>query len=210
MVLTLPEYESLRHRLYHFVCNREHVRQLKFHFRDDINSQRSFESISSLPKLLKILEKRDVITYDQQENFEYILNIVLPNSSIGNNNNNNGFEGIGNRSNVPRMGQVLPQVYVDPVDRIHELIRSDMGHKWKELARALTIGEGKIDSLEDRYRGNIAEMVNEVLQWHKDNCGAHFELWRSRLQEALERARRRDLSLEINRILTFSTQLRSS
>ena len=80
-------------------------------------------------------------------------------------------------------------------------ICSDIGHKWKELARALKIKEGQIDDLEDRYHGQI-ERVREILLYHIQNCDSRT--WRSELEEALRRARRTDLSRRIAKIIDIS------
>lgn len=88
------------------------------------------------------------------------------------------------------------------MDRINDVIQTEIGSKWRELARALAISEGRIDELEEKYaRGGIRAYTREILLYHKENCGSNFELWRSVLQRALVRARRTDLSERIDRIL---------
>lgn len=72
------------------------------------------------------------------------------------------------------------------------------------MARALNVQEGHIDQLQYKYRDDIYRMVHEILTMLQERCGANYELWRSELQQALTRARRRDLSDEIDDILRFN------
>lgn len=96
---------------------------------------------------------------------------------------------------------MLPPPLPNVVDRINNVIQSEIGGKWRELARALSIPEGMIDELEENNTRSIREYTREILLYHKENCGTNFELWRSVLQRALVQARRTDLSERIDRIL---------
>lgn len=85
--------------------------------------------------------------------------------------------------------------------KIYKLISEEIGAKWKDFARALTIREGSIDELMTRYE-RVSERVNEILLYHETTC-CDKRLWKSKLLEALLEVRRNDLRKEIQ--LIFDT-----
>lgn len=99
----------------------------------------------------------------------------------------------------------MPPVPKSVIQKVNTLIRTEIGSKWKEFARALSVQEGLIDKLESQYRGNIYDMVQEVLKYEEEKYLPNMDLWQSRLKNALEEARRKDLSKKIDDIMIFNT-----
>ncbi|XP_050309656.1 uncharacterized protein LOC126745718 [Anthonomus grandis grandis] len=208
MAFTHVQYTKIRDRLCQLGgnCALKSLQFLKTTFKEDINSQRVFERIQDISYLFRILEKRDCIGPNHKKNLsimireigpedEYINRIwygrEVPNLSVFN-------SGAANRTQENR---VIPPVIRDVTDRVNQLIKMQIGIKWKELARGLGISEGIIEQLENKHRYDLSEAIHEVLRNHQETCYNNEERWRVDLQRALDRARRRDLIEEMDEIL---------
>lgn len=78
MVLTSAQYHEIRRLLIYIGCDHGTLEQIKSEFREEINSQRVFERIQSLPSLFTILERRMVLGPEMAENLYRISNRVSP------------------------------------------------------------------------------------------------------------------------------------
>ncbi|KAL1491341.1 hypothetical protein ABEB36_011950 [Hypothenemus hampei] len=174
------------------------LHELKLAFKHDINSQRCFERINSLSSLITTLEKRDVLGPTHMNNLMIIVDKYAATRDISIENilhSNNSF----NRVN----DTVLPNTsFASHKERIHEKIIDEIGYSWRQLAEALGLSESRIDMLEFQYRyRDPCRMIREILEWHSARHSTNFNRWRSQLQRALIKARRTDLSEEVDDIL---------
>lgn len=80
----------------------------------------------------------------------------------------------------------------------YQLICEEIGSKWKDLARALDIREADIDDLERCSR--IYDRTMKVLLKHEKISRNKFE-WACNLKNALQKARRGDLRIKIEKII---------
>lgn len=81
------------------------------------------------------------------------------------------------------------------MERIFETICSEIGKHWKNLARHLSIPEGKIDDLEREYT-RVEDRVREILVYNKEISDGRY--WKMNLCEALEKSSRKDLSIKVH------------
>uniref|UniRef100_A0A6P7FJL9 Uncharacterized protein LOC114331028 n=1 Tax=Diabrotica virgifera virgifera TaxID=50390 RepID=A0A6P7FJL9_DIAVI len=175
------------------------IRQLDFLkqcFKDDIDSNRTFSRIHTLQELRNILIKRDC----DLQLLAHKLNQIRPDrpSNIVQPEQVPVQNGYIRREpvNVPDI-PAFPSVPTDPIERIDQLISLEIGHKWKDLARALLIPEGQIDELN---RIPIDEATRRVLRYHRNR----EPMWKTSLVRGLQIARRGDLSLQVQTILERS------
>ncbi|XP_066261650.1 uncharacterized protein [Euwallacea similis] len=206
------KYLRIKSILLDLECSGERLESLKAHFKEEINSERSFEYIISLHILWKTLEKRDILNSRQEQALQIIIDKVASQYERENImrilNNTTEWEGLGHSSNIPTNSRVIPSVPDILVESINDEVKRNIGAKWKELARGLNIPEGTIDDLECRYKfaaQGMEMMIHRVLQSHLERSGSNFEYWRAGLQQALRKARRTDLSENIDDILKFHT-----
>lgn len=94
----------------------------------------------------------------------------------------------------------MPSVSSDVEQRINETVSSSIGKQWKIFARKLKIKECQIDQLEIVYP-SVSDRVKEILSYYKQTCDERY--WRMNLCEALEGASRKDLAIEVNRIISM-------
>lgn len=80
MVLTLKQYNHIYTLLLEHSCSANKLQILKERFREDINSQRTFETITSITSLWKVLEKRDVLGPEYEDRLRIIVDEILPNN----------------------------------------------------------------------------------------------------------------------------------
>ncbi|XP_066147405.1 fas-associated death domain protein [Euwallacea fornicatus] len=209
MVLDPDKYYRIKTILLDLECPRERLESLKVYFKEDINSERTFERIISLNILWKTLEKRDVLNSRQEQVLQVIIDKVASQyerENIMRILNHTEWETLGHRGNIQANSRIIPPIPNTLVERINEEVKNNIGVKWKELARGLNVPEGKIDELEFRYKFAVEGMymmIHSVLQSHLERSGSNFEHWRVGLQQALRKARRTDLSENIDEILRF-------
>lgn len=80
MVLTLEQYNHIYALLLEHSCSVTKLQTLKERFREDINSQRTFETITSIKSLWQVLEKRDVLGPEYEDRLRIIVDEILPNN----------------------------------------------------------------------------------------------------------------------------------
>ncbi|XP_076269342.1 fas-associated death domain protein [Rhynchophorus ferrugineus] len=198
MVLSVTEYTKICTEL----CNeitRSQLEMLKNHFRLKINSRRTLSRIDTARGLFRLLEKRDLLCPENETTLNEIRCLVKPNNFK---TQETIQHPIDNRLHSTR---VLPSVPRSLIEKVNTVIRSEIGAKWKEFARALSITEGYIDRLESQHRGNISDMVQEILTFEHERDFPNMDLWQIRLKHALEEARRKDLSRRIDNILILNS-----
>lgn len=91
----------------------------------------------------------------------------------------------------------------DVVNKVHELILSEIGVKWVEFGRALNVKESKLDQLKMKYCNQTESCVKDVLAFHMENV--HPREWKFMLVEALTKARRNDLRREVEKLFATFT-----
>lgn len=72
------DYDILYHDVGHLNCNDTQLHALKSKYRDQINSKRRFDSIKTLPELLKVLENRDVLSHESYQPLCEIAQLLQP------------------------------------------------------------------------------------------------------------------------------------
>ncbi|CAH1117464.1 unnamed protein product [Phaedon cochleariae] len=214
------EYLEIRNSICSMACPDRYLVQIKYKFHREIDSNRLYDRITTLPYLIRILEKRDVLNIACIDAFRLIAkmlnnkrvdaliegygkakqHVIAPPPAavhrpvlgpIPSENLNNMRVSAHHMENNP----VIPLLDSDPLVRVKDLICSDIGKKWKDLARAIGVREGEIDLLEERYP-RISDRVQEVLRFHEQKNGN--SKWK--LCNALDIARRKDLRMEIQEI----------
>ncbi|XP_018577478.1 fas-associated death domain protein [Anoplophora glabripennis] len=214
------KYSHLRNTLIGISCRDNELNILKQHFRNEIFSDRRYDRIHNLMNLIKILEKRDVISPNDISSLGYIANVLQNNDIIELINHFNVptqaepvrqnvaapvepmNQNVGPANNI---GRVLPVIDTDPTGRVYDLICREIGQKWKDFARALKIGEGYIDQLEYQHRSNIEEITRQVIIYHRQICDPPY--WKYKLTQALDEARRKDLSMKVQEIFAMYSSL---
>lgn len=94
---------------------------------------------------------------------------------------------------------MLRPVNPDPIERVYDVISTELGHRWKEFARQLELPEGSIDNLESAHHRRIPPIVREILINHRARSDQRF--WKMKLFDALDNCRRKDLSLKVKEIM---------
>lgn len=98
-----------------------------------------------------------------------------------------------------------PYTYLTPnkKDRIHLTIVEQIGTHWRDLARNLKIGEHLIDKIDQKY-STLDSKASNMLEIYYNDPKTDPQKWLLSLCNALERARRKDLSRTIQEILAMS------
>ena len=81
------------------------------------------------------------------------------------------------------------------------MISTEIGRKWRELARELGIKESQLDDIDESQR-DIKSKMRRVLNFSEESDGNIFE---KRLLDALPACGRKDLGNQIRRILQRNT-----
>ncbi|XP_072383185.1 uncharacterized protein [Diabrotica undecimpunctata] len=181
------------------VCTNQQLQCLKEYFKNEIDSKRTFNRIHTLQDLRNILIKRDC----DHNLLSGILNQmgieignpsdrVQPQRQPVQNGDGEIRQRLVNFPDVP----AFPHVPADPIERIDQLISLEIGQKWKNLARVLSIPEGQIDQLNNLP---IDEATRRVLRYHRE-CE---RMWKTSLIKGLQKARRGDLSHQVQIILEY-------
>lgn len=212
-------YSRLKEQVIRSFVNSENPNQilsiLKELYRVNINSPRRYEQITTIGKLLRILEIRDVLSENNVGPLKEIA-LRIP-------NNNRVLQEIQDyeQSHVPvdyrnyfplANSQPSPQQQTinslasnntntamseNKKQRIMETIIDDIGTYWRDLARSLNIKEGDIDVINKNKKVSLkAKCVMQLYMEKK----ADPQNWFFDLCEALEFSRRRDLAKKIKKI----------
>lgn len=216
------DYETLFNDIGCLNCTEQQLHSLKSNYREQINSKRRFDSIRTLPQLLKVLENRDYISYDSYQPLVEIAQLLQPSFFHQNRSSWNGAFAF----QLPSKGLLIQDYNIlcsskyffvasplrpisngpgpslqrtVPLDRARYRIATSIGQKWQDFARALKVPEGVIDEL---ARSTMPPMdrVYQVIDYHHQNCYDQREFEIS-LLEALGEARRNDLRVLVQNIL---------
>ncbi|KAJ8974359.1 hypothetical protein NQ317_001320 [Molorchus minor] len=190
------DFRSICNVLANTSCSEQKLNIIKYHFREEIDSARRFDRIPNLKELIKILQKRDVLNPDDNTSLKYLLATLDRTDLLVSNNTPASQESavIKPRIKPPLYDRVLPEVSDDPIKRVDDIICCNIGKKWNEFARQLKIPEGFIDQLEHKHN-QIGDMVHEILVYHRKVSDERY--WKIKLCQALENARRKDLSRDV-------------
>lgn len=190
-------------------------------FQPVINSKRRSSYINNFNDLITVLEKRGYVGEANVEPFGKIVNL-LPDAPIfqeiynyqcymasnrlggpyvshvstapplSSQNNSAGSRTSRSSGAVSSSSSVLPEAALDCVCR-------DIGTHWKDLARNLSMREGDIDEIEEKYPGKLKERAYECMRrFIKDTDPYKVQ---QKLLYALDRCGRRDVKEEVEEIL---------
>ncbi|XP_034824472.1 fas-associated death domain protein [Maniola hyperantus] len=218
--MTYSEYAKLKQQIVFNLGKSENhhhlLLKLKEFYRDDIDSERRFELVDTIGKLLKILEVRDVLSEDNigplkeiarrlnndellQRIFDYETQHVpreyINYYAIDNKQPTIKEEiedrGVNNQFNVPlAKKQVIKRTIVE-----------EIGKYWRDLARNLKIREITIEDIDMKHEKQ-SEKAKEMLDAFFERCDK--QRWLYVLCEALEKSRRKDLSKSIQEIMVMN------
>ncbi|XP_023953956.1 uncharacterized protein LOC112057681 [Bicyclus anynana] len=218
--MTKSEYTQLKEEVINNLGKSENHRhllhKLKVYYKDDIDSERRFEQINTIGKLLKILEIRDVLSEDN----------IGPLKEIARNLNNNdllrriseyemnhvqrefiNYYALENSSPVTfkdtKQTSVNNQfsIPLDKTQRMKDIIVEEIGQYWRALARNLKIREITIEDIDSKHQ-KLNEKAKEMLDMYFERCDK--QRWYNALCEALEKSRRKDLSRSIQEVMVMN------
>lgn len=87
--------------------------------------------------------------------------------------------------------------YPNTRECIFKLISTEIGVRWKDLARNLNVPEAEIDKLAATDSTQISERVRHVLRYFETNCMGNAQFKATTLIRALQLSRRRDLANQV-------------
>lgn len=182
-------------------CDADTLKRVISTYEDQIKSRRRCEAIETINDLIKLLERRGVLSETAQEPLLNIAQLLtnVPTAPV---------------SPVCTSERCLPEQQPPQNDEqpdgicpsqnryypIYKMIAVNIGRAWKELARNLDVREGTIDSLEQQYK-TIEERVYKVLQEHRSQPHYCDKSYISSLLDGLSKARRNDLRKMVTTLL---------
>ncbi|XP_073951471.1 fas-associated death domain protein [Choristoneura fumiferana] len=197
------------------------IQAMKVLYKKQINSIRRFEQIETVGQLLKVLEKRDVLSEEDILPLKVLAQQLPYNTDI--------LKDIAeyeesyaprkplNQYVVKKEQQVVEQNEPPAVvgkyssfrdglsdarrDRVIETVTEEIGPYWRNLARYLGIHEYKIDEIQC-LSITQAEKAMQIMEIYR--ARADRQKWFFDLMDALEKAHRRDLSDTIKKIATMN------
>ncbi|XP_015123843.1 fas-associated death domain protein isoform X3 [Diachasma alloeum] len=87
----------------------------------------------------------------------------------------------------------------DVQERVFQRLSENLGKYWRDLARFLNVKECEIDAINEKTYLGTKEKAYEALLIFKSRCDSCN--WKIKMQQALEKARRKDLAEMINEIM---------
>lgn len=95
-------------------------------------------------------------------------------------------------------------LYIQPEkkSKIQELIRDDIGTKWREFGRNLQIKEGKLDSIDYEHK-EIERKIDAIFNVLEGQCLDEF-MYVEEICNSLVVSRRKDLAKDVVRIMKLS------
>ncbi|XP_017773905.1 PREDICTED: FAS-associated death domain protein-like [Nicrophorus vespilloides] len=169
---------------------KEMLALLKIKYENVINSKRKLSSVNNGTDLINLLKRRDALTDEDKIEIENILQPKKQRSAP-----------LTIASNNYRREINTYQLSSEPSSNIHkayEIMCNRLGKNWKDFARELKVSESKIDEL-----GALKH--NEAIQWiltnHENNCDKKRQ--RHELINALSNCRRKDLSREVDLLMSY-------
>ncbi|XP_038210185.1 fas-associated death domain protein [Zerene cesonia] len=217
--MTLSEYSKLKQQVvYNLGTCEKHNRilnQLKNLYKKDIHSKRRFEQINTIGQLLRILEIREVLSEDNVSPLKEIACLLQSNDLLKSiseyelthvprtymnyyaHHNVSESESI---DSIPK-GHPYGNISARKKARINETIVEEIGTYWRDLARNLKIQENRIDEI-DTQKYTLTDKARELLKiyQHKADPQRGFYV----LCDALEKARRKDLSKNLQEIMVMN------
>lgn len=84
-------------------------------------------------------------------------------------------------------------------NRVYKTVADEIGKKWNELGRELSVREGEMDRIQERYRDDIHSKMYAIFELFESRTDCSDRS--SRLCEALREVRRTDLAKRVSHIL---------
>ncbi|XP_076753506.1 fas-associated death domain protein [Xylocopa sonorina] len=205
------------------------LNSLKEYYAPCINSNRKLSQIKDIRALLKVLEKRDALSYDNIEPLLYISNNFLNHCEIQSKLNDylNYLKNIQyptsynmyreRNTNKHKKSKTLniteSTTQTNKCNDEHETALQQMllsciseriGRAWRDTVRYLDVPEYQIDAIQIKYPLDLKEQSYEALKlfmYQYSNVD-----WKIKLIHALEKARRRDLKELVERLILESNK----
>lgn len=223
----LSPYEALKQRFSRICATQEQLQEIKYVFRNEINSPRLFVRIITPHDLLYTLEQRDCLSEDNIDFFYKISEIQSYNvlteelkrypllklgSSISGDNiyaSERIADITSSRRNIDigstKASLINPLDYTQfesrKRDAIYKLIAGDIGRKWREFGRNLGIKEGDMDSLDCQFPRDFKSKVYGLFNLFESEEYQDPKRYVSKICESLEECRRNDLKRKVFEIL---------
>ncbi|KAL4706542.1 hypothetical protein ACJJTC_015740 [Scirpophaga incertulas] len=214
--MTLKDYNKLKQEaiLTFGRCHRHSqlLSSLKEIFRNDINSPRRYEQLTTIGELLKILEIRDVLSENNVEPLKQIAIHIPNNKELLQNINeyeltHTPVEYINFNESTPNAVQNkivecvghndTNEVIDKRKQRIIEEVTENIGTFWRDLARSLGIKERDIEEINKNQKLTDSKATDVMNLYLKK---ADKQTWFLDLCEALESSRRKDLANKLKKI----------
>ncbi|XP_014363501.2 fas-associated death domain protein [Papilio machaon] len=222
--MTLTDYTHLKQQIILSAGQSDKHSQilgvLKEYYKDEIDSPRRYENINTIGELMRVLEIRDILSEDN----------VMPLKEVASrlSNNRELLRKIHNyeSTHVPRgninqyvidqhcnhstyKNETIETMNSNPLgtmskrkkERILETITEEIGIFWRDLARNLKIRECVIDEI-DLNNKNLSMKAAKLLEAYEHK--ADPQRWFFVLCEALEKARRKDISRSLQDIMSMN------
>ncbi|XP_039308716.1 fas-associated death domain protein isoform X3 [Solenopsis invicta] len=171
--------------------------QLKRNYAHEIDSKRKLSQIKDLKTFIRLLEKRNIVSYSNIEPLWYISKTYIHKPDLD--NKLQDYENWLKNLTMPLLS--LYDIYQK--DEMIVKIQDRMGRYWRDIARHLGIRECDIDAIQNKYPYDSRDQSREMLLIYTKQ--SDMEQWAINLIRALEKARRRDLK-EIVEELTLKIE----
>ncbi|XP_013141311.1 PREDICTED: fas-associated death domain protein isoform X2 [Papilio polytes] len=192
---------------------------LKEYYKDEIDSPRRYENINTIGELMRVLEIRDILSEDNvmplkevasrlSNNRELLRKIDIYESTHVQRGFINQYVDQQHNHSTPK-NETIETINSNPLgnmskrkkERILETITEEIGIFWRDLARNLKIRECVIDEIDLNNR-NLSIKAEKLLEAYEHK--ADPQRWFFVLCEALEKARRKDISRSLQDIMSMN------
>ncbi|XP_070151489.1 fas-associated death domain protein isoform X2 [Polyergus mexicanus] len=193
--------------------------ELKLNYMHDIDSKRKLSKVTDLQTLIRLLEKRDIVSYDKIEPLQYISKTfvgdpnletrlhdyenwlrTMPTLHLCNMYQNDEGRSAESFSQITQtLHCCLEQEERNNLNERRKLLQQTvllqlkdrLGRSWRDVARHLDIRECEIDAVQSKYPFDLKEQSYEILRLYISQ--SDMERWAINLIRALEKGRRKDL-----------------
>ncbi|KAL6439989.1 hypothetical protein ACFW04_002975 [Cataglyphis niger] len=157
--------------------------ELKFNYMHNIDSKRKLSKVTDLQTLIRLLEKRDIVSYDKIEPLRYITKTFVGDLNLENK--------LHDYENWLKTMPTLHLCNMYQSDEVLLQLKDRLGRSWRDVARHLDIRECEIDAVQSKYPFDLKEQSYEILRIYISQSDT--ERWAINLIRALEKGRRKDL-----------------
>ncbi|CAB3221470.1 unnamed protein product [Arctia plantaginis] len=222
--MTLSDYTQLKQCIVLAVVQAEKhneiLSSIKELFSAGINSVRRVEQIKTIRQLLSVLELRDILSEDNVQSLKNIA-LKLPNTeellkkisdyekSHVPREYGNYYVAAQNIATEPEESYIMNShapciktVSKRKKQRIFQTIIEEIGSFWRDLGRNLKVRECRIDEIDSQSR-TLTEKATKVMKAFEYEK-ADPDKWFFILCDALEKSRRKDLTIAIQEVMAMN------